>query len=204
MVDGLEDCQTLVEQLCLILGEIADLDIMPHLQFSRIGNLAHDTLHERRFSFTVLADESHFLTTFDGERHMIEHRMGAIVLAHIITDDRIVATSETRRELQVHRGVVHLVNLDGHDLLQLLDFLLHLHGLRGLIAEALDEGLHLCHFFLLVLVGPDLLFATLLAQHDVLVVLHLVVDDASTGDLQRTVRDIVDEGTVVTDEYHRT
>ena len=177
---------------------------MTHLQFSRVGNLAHDTLHERRFSFTVLADKSHFLTTFDGERHMIEHRVSAIVLAHIITDDRIVATSETRRELQVHRGVVHLVNLDGHDLLQLLDFLLHLHGLRGLIAEALDEGLHLCHLLLLVLVGPDLLFATLLAQDDILVVFHLIVDDSATGYFQRTVRDIVDEGTVVTHEYHRT
>ena len=47
VVDGLENGEVLVEQLCLILGKIANLDVVAHFQFACIWNLAHNTLHER-------------------------------------------------------------------------------------------------------------------------------------------------------------
>ena len=171
---------------------------MTDLQLARIGNLTHDTFHKGRLSFAVLAYECHLLSSLDGQRHMVEDGMRTIVLAHLVADDGIVARTQTRREFQMHRGVVDLVNLDGHDLLQLLNFLLHLHGLSRLITEALNEVLHLCHFLLLVFVGSDLLLATFLTKHDVLVVFHLIVDHSAAGDFQRAVRHIIYKCTVVT------
>ena len=72
-VDGLENGERLVEQLRLILGEVADLHVVADFQISLERNLAHDTLHERGFSLTVLADESHFFAAFEGEIDIGEH-----------------------------------------------------------------------------------------------------------------------------------
>ena len=160
---------------------------MTYFQFTSKGNLTHDTLHEGRFSFAVLSHKGHFFTSLDCECHMIEDGMGTIVLSDFVADHWVIPTTQTRREFQVHRRVVDLVDLDRHDLLQLLDFLLHLDSLRSLITETLDEVLHLCHFLLLILVGSQLLFTALLTKHDVFIVFHLVVDNPSTGDLQRSI-----------------
>ena len=133
---------------------------------------------------------------------MIEDGVLTIVLAHLLADDGIVAAAQTGRELQVHRRTIHLIDLDGYDLLQLFDLLLHLHGLRGLIAEAFDECLHVGHLLLLVLVGTDLLLTAFCPQRHIFVVFHPVVDHLSAGDLQGAVCHIIDKGTVVTDQYH--
>ena len=129
--------------------------------------------------------------------------MFAIRLPHLVADDRIVTAPKTGRELQVKGGVVDLIDLDGHNLLQLFHLLLHLHGLRGLVSESLDKVLHLSDFLLLVLIGAELLLATLLSQDDVLVVFHLVICHTPAGDFHRAVRHIVDESTVVTHQHHR-
>ena len=42
------------------------------------------------------------------------------------------------------------------------------------------------------------MFTTFLTQNDVLIILHLIIDNPSTGNLQRTVRHIIDKGPVVT------
>ena len=102
----------------------------------------------------------------------------------------------------MQRRVVDLVHLDGHDFLQLANLLLHLHGFRGLVAEAVDELARLLNLALLVLVGPQLLFAALFSEYDILVVFHPVVDDLSAGDFQRAIGDIIDESAVVAHEHH--
>ena len=129
---------------------------------------------------------------------MVEDGMRTIVLAHLVADDGIVAGAQTGREFQVHRRVVDLVDLNGNDLLQLLDLLLHLHGFGSLIAEALDKRLHVGHLLLLVLVGSDLLLATFLSENDVFVVFHLIINHPATGDFKRAVRHIIYKCTVVT------
>ena len=63
-VDGLENGERFVEQLRLILGEVTDLHVVADFQISLKRNLAHDTLHKRGFSLTILADECHFFTAF--------------------------------------------------------------------------------------------------------------------------------------------
>ena len=103
----------------------------------------------------------------------------------------------------MHRRVVDLVHLDGHHLLQLTQTLLHLHGLRGLIAEALHERAYVGHLLLLVLIGTQLLFASLAPEGDILVVLHPVVDHTAAADLQRAVRHIINKGAVVAHQHHR-
>ena len=104
----------------------------------------------------------------------------SIHLLDILADYGIVARAQARGKLQVHRRVVNLVNLYGHYLLQLLHLLLHLHGLGGLVAEALYEGFHVLYLLLLVLVSPQLLFAALTSQHHILIIFHLVVYDTAT------------------------
>ena len=64
---------------------------MADLQLTRKGNLTHDAFHKRRLSLAVLADEGHLLAALDGESDVVEDGMGAIVLAHLVADDGIVA-----------------------------------------------------------------------------------------------------------------
>ena len=47
VVDGLKHRQLFVQQLRLVLGKVAYLDIVAHLQLSVKRNLAHDALHQR-------------------------------------------------------------------------------------------------------------------------------------------------------------
>ena len=46
IVDGLEHRERLIQQLRLVLCEIANLYVMSDLQRSREGDLAHDTFHQ--------------------------------------------------------------------------------------------------------------------------------------------------------------
>ncbi len=74
------------------------------------------------------------------------------------------------------RGI-HLVHLNSFYFSQLLHAALHLHGLGGLVAEALDELLGVGYLFLLVLIGAHLLLDALAPQlHEVAVVHGVVVD----------------------------
>ena len=56
-------------------------------------------------------------TMLDGKGNMVEDGVCAVIFAHLITDDRIIATPETRREFEVHRRVINLINLNGYDFL---------------------------------------------------------------------------------------
>ena len=156
-----EHRQLAVQQLRLVLRKIADLHVVPYLQMPVKRDFAHDALDERGFPFAVLAHESHFLASFQGEIHIVEHHMAAVCLPYALTNKRIIAAPRCRRKFQPQRGRIHLVHLHRHDFLQLLDAALHLHGLGGFVTETLDKVLDVSNFFLLVLVGPELLFPTL-------------------------------------------
>ena len=201
IIDGLEHGEILIEQLCLVLCKIANLHVMPHLQRTLEGNLAHDTFHQGRFSLTVLTYESNLLTALDGEVHVVEDDT-VVGFLHLVADHGIVARAEAGRELQVHGGIIHLVHLDNLHLLQLAQSLLHLYSLSWLIAETLYEIAYISHLLLLVLIGTELLFTALFSEHHILVIFHTVVNHTTTGNLQRTVGHIIDKGTVVTDQYH--
>ena len=101
----------------------------------------------------------------------------------------------------MHLLVIHLIHLNRHDFLQLLDAALHLHSLGRFIPEALYKVLNISDLLLLVLVSPQLLFATFLTKDDILIVFYFVVLYPSAGNLQRTIGDIIDKRTVVAHEY---
>ena len=201
LVDGVVDGEVLVEELGLVLGEIAYLHVMAYLQLPGERYLAHDTFHERGLTLAVLTHEGDLLTALDGHVDTGEDDVVAIGFLHTVADDGVVAGAQTRRELQVHDLVVDIVDLHGDDLLQLPDLLLHLYGFCRLVAEALDEGLGVGNLLLLVLPGADLLLAALLAELHIFVVLDFVVLDMSARYLQGAVGDVVDERPVMADEY---
>ena len=66
---------------------------MTNLERSGERNLTHDTFYQGRLTLAVLTHESHLLATLDGKGNMVEDSMGAVILAHLIADDRIIATS---------------------------------------------------------------------------------------------------------------
>ena len=86
----------------------------------------------------------------------------------------------------------------------MLDATLHLHGLGGLVAEALNEIFDVGNLFLLIFVGSQLLLTTLGTQLHKLVILDAIIDNLATRDFERAVGHIVDEGTVVAHQHHRT
>ena len=175
---------------------------MPCLERAGEGYLAHDALHERGLALAVLAHEGHLLAAPYAQVHVREHRVLAVGLAHAVAHHGPVAAARARGELKAHGRVVHLVNLYGHDLLQLLYAALHLHGLRRLVAEALYEVLYVGYLLLLVLVCAELLLAALGAQAHVFVVLHAVVRHAAAAYLERAVGHVVDERPVVAHQHH--
>ena len=202
-VDGIEDGQFAVQHLCLVLRKVTYLHVVPHLHLALEGDFLHDALHHGGLALTVLAHEGHLLASANGEVHMVEDNV-VVLLACLVADDGIVTASLRAGELEVQGRVVHLVHLHGYHLLQLAYALLHLYGLRCLIAEAVDEGLRVGNLLLLVLPGTELLLAPFGTEADVLVVLHPIVIDASATYLYGAVRHVVYEGAVVAHQHHGT
>ena len=153
---------------------------MPDFQVSIKRDLSHDTFHQGRLSLTVLSHKGDFLTSFDGHIDLREHRMLTIGLSDALAYHRIVTTAQTGRELQVHGGIINLIHLYRHDLLQLFNLLLYLHSLGCLITETLYKLAHVRNLLLLILVGTQLLLPTLFAKHHILVVFYPIVNNMST------------------------
>ena len=201
-VDGVVDGKALVEQLRLVLREVAYLDVVAYLERAGEGDFAHDALHQRRLALAVAANEGHLLAAAYREVYVREHRVLPVGLAHAVAHYGPVAAALARGKLQAHGRAVNLVHLDGYDFLQLLYAALHLHGLRGLVAEALYEVLDVGYLLLLVLPGAQLLLAPLGAQAHVLVVPYAVVLHAAAGYFERARGDVVEEGAVVADQHY--
>ena len=202
-VDGVKHCDVAVEQLCLVLCEIAYLHVLRYLQFAIEWYLPHDAFHQCRFSFAVVAHECHFLSAPYAEVHILEYEVVAIAFAYVGADDRPVAAALTWWELESqHRGV-DLVDFYRHYFLQLLYSALHLVRFRGFVSESLDEVLDVGYLFLLVLVGTQLLLTSFVAQGDILVVLHAVVVYPATCYLDGACCHVVDKRAVVAHEHHR-
>ena len=79
---------------------------------------------------------------------------------------------------------------------------MYLQGFRVGAFETLDKGFRLGDHLLLLVEGLLLLLPTLLPQLEVLAVIHLVIVDASHGDLYGAGSDVIHERTVVTDHHH--
>ena len=76
IIDGLEDGARLILDGRLILGEVADLDIMAEREDTFVLQLLHDTAHEGTLPFPVLPDEGNLITTLD---HQVDIREDALI-----------------------------------------------------------------------------------------------------------------------------
>ena len=204
MVDGVEHGQFIVQKLCLVLRIIAQLNIVTNFQHSTVRNLLHDALHQRRFSFAILTHESHFFSTLDGEVHLVEHHVLAIVFLHILANHGIISTSTARRKFEMKARSVNFVNLNGHNFLQLLDAALHLHRFGGFVAKTLYEIFQISNFFLLIFIGAELTFSAFGTQLHILIICHTIVYHFATRNFEGAVGHIVDESAVVAHQHHRT
>ena len=68
-----------------------------------IINLAHDTFHKGRLTFTVLSHKSNLLATIDGQIDIMEDNMRSVSFLHIFADHRIVATTAGADKLKPQR-----------------------------------------------------------------------------------------------------
>ena len=203
IVDGLEDGARLILDGRLILGEVADLDIMPEREGTFVLQLLHNAAHEGTLPFPVLPDEGNLVATLD---HQVDIREDALVtkgLTDALHLHGIVARAWGWWEAQADSGGIDLVDLDQLELLKHTYTALHLVGLGVCTLEALDEVGRLSDELLLLLVGLHLLLATLGTQALVLGVVHLIVVEAAHRDLEGTRGDMVDESAVVADDDDR-
>ena len=114
-VDGVKDGEFRVKKLCLVLCEVADLCIMPHLQVALEGDFPEDALDEGGFAFAVAPHKGHLLAAADGEVDVGDHLMlsprirgtpdrisaGGVCFAEVFDDEGKIAAALARRELEV-------------------------------------------------------------------------------------------------------
>ena len=178
VINSVEDGEVLIEKGCLVLGKITDLDVVSYFEGAQVVELAHDTLDESGFTFSVLADECHFLASSDGESDVMEDIVVSEIFSQVFDDERKIATSRCRRKTEVEAARVLQIHLETFEFLQLLDAALYLDGFGGFISEALDEILGVLNHLLLVLVGADLLLMTFLAELHKTAVVDVIIVDA--------------------------
>ena len=185
-----------------MLSKVGCLYIVSYGDISIVAKLAQDATHERCLSLAIASYEGNLLAAVDSKIDIAEHFVIAETLCNILAHHRIVSAASGGREFQSQTTRVLLVDDDGYHLFELLDAALHLHSLCRLVAETLDKLFRIGNLFLLVLVGTNLLLATLLAQLHKFVVRHLVIVNASAGNLYRAGGDGVQKRAVVADKHH--
>ena len=183
MIYRVKNGEFIIEQLCLILRIITELYIMSYLQHSSMGNLLHDTLHERRFAFTILTDKRHFFSTLNGKIHLIKDNMLTIVLFHFITNHWIVTTPGAWWKFKMKARSVNFINLNGNYFFQLFDAALHLHSFGRLITESFDEILQIRNFFLLIFISTELALSAFSTELHIFIIRHTIVHHLATRNL---------------------
>ena len=98
-----EDREAVIEELCLVLGIVSYLHVVPHLEFAVKRYLVHDAFHERGLAFAVFPHERHFFTAAYGEVHIREYPVFAVAFAHFLAYQRKIAAAPAWRELEVKR-----------------------------------------------------------------------------------------------------
>ena len=109
-------------------------------------------LDERGFACAVDANQRHPVAALDDEIGAAENQVAAIALGDLFEFRHHAAARLRLREGEVN-GFLFGRDLDPLNLLQFLDAALHLFGLGGLRAKAVDEGFQLLDLVLLVGVG---------------------------------------------------
>ena len=176
---------------------------MSDLEGAHVVELAHDTLDESGFTFSVLAYECYFLSAADGESDVMEDVVGTEILAQVFDDKWKIAASRSRRKTQVEPRGVFEIHFKAFEFLQLLNAALNLDGFGGFIAEPLDEVLGVLNHLLLVLVGANLLLVAFLTELHKAAVVDVVIVDAAECYFYRPGTGVIYECAVVRNHEYR-
>ncbi len=187
-----------------MLGVVGLGHVLAELDLARVGGeLAVDQLHERGLAGAVGTDERHMVAAVELEVHALVDAVLAERLAYAGKRDDHVARARRLGEAEVHvLGALGQHDELAFDLLDLLHALLGLGGLGGLVAELVDEDLHVGD---LALLGGALgahLLEVVLALLEVARVVAGVGGDAAVLDGRHVGDARVHEGAVVGDEQH--
>ena len=202
-VKGAEHRLGLVQDIFLILGEIAAIDIVAKLRLS--GNrveFPHDNSHHSGLTLAVAPHESHLLPSLDFDIGIAEYYLLRVSYGKIRALIDHIPRTGGRREFHREGGIVGLVDLYAVQLLQGLDPALYLVGLGGFVSEGPDELLGLLYHPLLILVGRRLLGYAFGPQLGILGIRDLVVVDAAQHQLYGTMCHRIQELPVVGYQHH--
>ena len=195
----------LVELLELVLGVVGLSNVLAELDLARIRlELAVDELHEGRLAGAVGAHEGNVVAAIELKVNALVDAVLAEGLGDPVEADDHVARAwglgEREGHVLVALGKNHELTFD---LLDLLHALLGLGGLGGLIAEFVDEHLHVGDLALLGGALGTHLLEIVLALVQVLGVVARIGGDAAILDRGDMAHARVHEGAVVADKKHR-
>ena len=187
-----------------MLGIVGDADVGAQVAGASGGRLqAGEDLHEGGLAGAVRADERHVLAAVELEVDVAVDVLVAVRLGNALQAHDHIAGARRVGELKV--DVLVALGQDDEflfDLLDLADALLRLGGLGGLVAELVDEDLH---------VGDVALLGSALGAHllqVVLALLEVAAVVAGVGGYAAVLErgDVVDagvhKGAVVADDEH--
>ena len=186
------------------MRKVTDFDVVSDFERTKIVQLPHDTAHQCRFTFSVFANESHFLSAADGQIDVFNNGVRAVILTQVLNDNREVPASRSGRKTQVKTGCVLYIHFQPFQFIELLDAGLYLYGFSSLVAETLNEIFRFLNHLLLIHVCAHLLLMSLLTQNHKLRVIDVVVVDATKRYLNRSVGNIVNKCAIVTNYNHST
>ncbi len=158
--------------------------------------LASEQLDERGLARAVHAHQRHAVAALDGEARAAKHMLRAVALRQALRLSHGAPRGRRLGKLEVNDGL-GFGNLDALDLFQFLDARLHLLGLGGLVAEAVDEGLKVLDALALVAVSGHQLLAPLVFLREVFCVIALVDGEALVPYLHGAVDGHVEKVAVV-------
>ena len=192
-----------MQLLQLVLRVVGLRHVHAVLDGARIGlDGARDHLEQRRLARAVGAHERDLVAAVHGEVEAVVHGLVAVALHETAGAHHLVARARRLLEVELD-GFLLLGKLDALDLLELLHAILHLLGFRGLVAELLDERLHMGDLLgLLRRLGAQALQA-LLARFEVGRVVALVEVHLAVVHLGHAVHHVVHERAVVADHDDR-
>ena len=187
-----------------MLGVVGTRDILAQLHGAPRGGLVSgDELHQRGLARAIGTYQHHVVSAVELQRDALVYEVVPVGLAHVVQRHHHVARTRRLGETEVHLlgllGKHHELVLD---LLQTLDALLHLLGLRRLVAEAVDERLHVLDVALLRrALGLELL-QVVLALLEVARVVAGVRGEASVLERRHVAHARVHEGAVMAHDEH--
>ena len=199
----LDDGEVGIEHVERLLGEVAHREAGAEADAAGIGlDGAGDHFEQRGLPRPVAAHHRPALAAADGQVEAVVDHARAVALVQVLDDRHLVAGARRHAEFELHH-VALLGQFDLLDLVERLDAALHLRGLGGVRAEAVDEALLLGEHGLLAGEGGLLIGLADGALALVEIVVAGVGDDLAGIDLGDLGDDAVHELAVVRGHQQR-